>query len=856
MPPSLVSDPPRDVLRRDEAVWRAARVQDVRYDLALQLTAGSAHYTGRVLVAFELLPGEGAVWLDHTANAGDPSVFVNGVLLPDAQAGHRIVLPTDLRAGRIEVEVEFRHAYDHTGDGFHRFVDPEDATEYIYSNFQPFEAHRLFPCFDQPDIKARFRVTVDAPAHWSVVSATRAAVEDLPDGSRRHRFSETPRFSTYLLPVIAGEWHVVREERDGLSLGLYARRSMARFVEREAGELFEVTRQGFACYSELFDQPYAFGDKYDQLFVPEFNAGAMENVAAVTFHDSFLFRDPPTEPERLTRAEVVLHELAHMWFGDLVTMRWWDDLWLNESFATFLSFLALDEATRFRAAWQSFNGTLKPLAYRDDQRVTTHPIAARVEDTDEAELGFDGITYEKGASVLKQLVATIGRDAFRAGIREYFRRHAWGNATLADFLAALGDAASRPLEGWASLWIGTEGLNTIEATWEADDGRISRFTLLQGAPADHPTLRPHTMTVCLLDPALGGDALTTQLASIDGPSTEVPALVGLPVPAFVFPNHEDHAYAKVMLDPVSLAFARERLEDVEDPFIRQLVWTSLWDMVRDARLRSTEYLAMVRRHAPREADVALLDAILEQALPVLRRYVPETRIEQESRALIATARSVIGEQGRDEDDRRVWLRFSIAAAMEPADVAALEDLVDTGSAAGLPVDQEMRWGVAVKAVVLGLPGAAERVAIERARDASDRGQREAIRAQVAVPDAAVKAAAWDRIHGEGYGSDYLTRSAMAGFAWHSQRALLLPWRERFFERVRDIYRERDLGFAQSYLRWLYPATWAEPEVVERSTRLLDGLGPDEVQLRRHLMEARDDLERVIRARAFAETDPD
>jgi aminopeptidase N len=856
MPSITAIDPPRDVLQREEAVARAARVRDVSYDLDLELTAGSGHYTGSTTIRFELLPGGDAVWLDHTASAGTPDVLVNGERLGEAQVGHRVMLPGDLPPGRVEVRVDYRHAYDTTGDGLHRFVDPEDATEYVYSNFQPFEAHRLFPCFDQPDLKARYRVTVDAPAHWSVVSATRADIEELPTGRRRHRFAQTAPFSTYLLPVIAGEWHTVREERDGLSLGLYARRSMARLLEREAGELFEVTRQGFACYSTLFDHPYAFGDKYDQLFVPEFNAGAMENVAAVTFHDSFLFRDPPTEPERLTRAEVVLHELAHMWFGDLVTMRWWDDLWLNESFATFMSFLALDEATRFHAAWQYFNGTLKPLAYRDDQRVTTHPIAAEVRDTDEAELGFDGITYEKGASVLKQLVATIGRDAFREGIRMYFRRHAWGNATLADFLRALGDAAGRSLDTWAQLWIGTEGLNTIEVRWDADDGRITRFSIVQQAPPDHPTLRPHSMTIGLLDPALGGDALTIQQASIDGPVAEVPALVGLPVPAFVFPNHEDHDYAKVMLDPVSLAFARERLDDVDEPFVRQLVWTSLWDMVRDARLRSTEYLAMVRRHAPREMDVPLLDAVLEQAVPVLRRYVPESRLVEESRALVATAREVIAERDRPEDDRRVWLRFAIAAAGTPGDVADLEDLVHQGDTAALPVDQEMRWNIGIKAVSLRLPGAQQRIAIERLRDPSDRGHREAIRAEVAAPDASAKSVAWERIHGEGYGSDYLTRSALAGFIWHSQRELLLPWRERFFERVRGIYRVRDLGFAHAYLRWLYPAAWGEWEVVERSTRLLDELGPDEVQLRRHLMEVRDDLERVIRVRAFAETPTD
>ncbi len=577
----------------------------------------------------------------------------------------------------------------------------------------------------------------------------------------------------------------------------------------------------------------------------------MENVGAVTFHDSFLFRDPPTEPERLTRAEVVLHELAHMWFGDLVTMRWWDDLWLNESFATFMSFLALDEATRFTSAWQQFNGTLKPLAYRDDQLVTTHPIAGEVADTDEAELGFDGITYEKGASVLKQLVTTIGRDAFREGIRSYFRRHAWGNATLHDFLASLGDAAGRDLDEWARVWIRTASLNTIEARWATDDGRIVSFELHQGAPVDHPTLRPHAMRVGVLHTAQGGDALTVQAATIEGPSADVPALVGLPTPDFVFPNHEDHDYAKVILDPVSLAFARARLDEIDDSFLRQMVWSSLWDMTRDARLRSTEYLAMVRRHGPSESDVGLLDSILDQAIVALRRYVPEDRIAAEGAALVTTARAALDSTDRPDDDRRLWLRLAIAAASDAADLGALLELLDRAPDTGLPVDQEMRWEASVRAVAMGLPDAQARVERERDRDRSDRGQRAAIRAAVAPPAAEAKARAWERIHGAGYGSDYLTRAALAGFQWHEQRELLLPWREPFFEQVRTVYRERDLGLARAYLRALHPMGWGEPAVLGRSRRLLAELAPDEVQLRRHLLDLCDDMERLMRVRAFA-----
>ncbi len=512
----------------------------------------------------------------------------------------------------------------------------------------------------------------------------------MADGRRRHRFERTPRFSTYLLPLVAGQWHAIHEEQDGLSLGLYARRSMARLVEREAAELFEVTRQGFGFYAELFDQPYPF-DKYDQLFVPEFNAGAMENVGAVTFHDSFLFRDPPTEPQRLTRAEVVLHELAHMWFGDLVTMRWWDDLWLNESFATYMSFLALDEATRFSAAWRRFNGVLKPMAYRDDQLVTTHPVASDIADTDEAELGFDGITYEKGASVLKQLVATIGPERFRDGIRVYFRRHAWDNATFGRVPGCpRRRPPRRPSMEWARVWLEHRIPEYHRGALDDRGRRDHRDDAPpDGAPADHPTLRPHAMTIALVDPALGGDAVTTQQAAIAGRVADVPAVIGLPAPAFVFPNHGDHDYAKVILDPTSLAFARERLAELDDLLLRQLAWSALWDMVRDARLRSTDHLAMVRQQAPGERDASILDAILEQAVGGLRRYVPESAREDEGHRLVTTAVAAL-RTGDSDDDQRLWLRLAIAAVGSADDLRMLLDLVDGGPAgpgpAGRPGD--------------------------------------------------------------------------------------------------------------------------------------------------------------------------
>ena len=507
-----------NVLTQVEAADRAAVIHGVEYDLALSLRAGRPDYEGDVTIRFEHRDPAAGVFLDCT---GEEIVRLD---VNDADAlesegvrwsRNRLQLPGALlRAGNI-VRVVYRNAYDHSGVGLHQFRDPEDGAEYLYTQFEPYEAHRMLPCFDQPDIKARYRLRVAAPADWSVVSnapETGAAPAPAADGEpprRLHEFARTQLFSPYLLALIAGPYHVftdlhvspghVSDGQGETPLGIYCRKSLAAHMDPE--EFFEVTKQGLTFFAEFFDWPYPF-EKYDQLFVPEFNFGAMENVGAITFSERMVFRDPPTDLQRLNRAEVVLHEMAHMWFGDLVTMRWWNDLWLNESFATYMSYLAMQEATRFRGgAWPAFHARMKAWAYEQDQLVTTHPISGAVPDTDATFLNFDGITYGKGASVLKQLVAAIGREGFRDGMRHYFRTHAWGNTTLAQFLAALSHGAGRDLEEWSQLWLEQAGLNTLSAEWEAPDGRLSAFAVAQGAPPDHPTLRPHRVEIALFDAA-------------------------------------------------------------------------------------------------------------------------------------------------------------------------------------------------------------------------------------------------------------------------------------------------------------------------------------------------------------------
>jgi aminopeptidase N len=862
--------PGRDVLTQAEAAARATRVANARYDLSFELDRGAASYRGDATLRFDVR-GEGDLFLDFRGRSIE-RLEINGARVEPAWADCRILLPGGLLAPETRVRIVYENDHDRTGDGFHRFTDPEDGETYLYTDFEPFSAHRLFPCFDQPDLKASYRLSVTAPEGWEVIgNAPIARTIQAGPGRSTRELQETARFSTYVFALIAGPFAAFREEHRGVPLGLFCRRSLARHIDPD--ELFTLTRQGLDFYPDFFDYPYPFL-KYDQAFVPEFNAGAMENVAAVTHSERMIFRDRPTEHQRLNRAEVVLHEMAHMWFGNLVTMRWWNDLWLNESFATYMSYVALDEATRFKpSVWKSFNG-IKSWAYRQDQLVTTHPVAGEVVDTEHTFLNFDGITYGKGAAAMKQLVAAIGPDAFRAGMRRYFRRHEYGNATLREFLAALEEPSAgeppRDLAAWSRAWLERPSLNTLAADWRAEEGRIARLRVLQSAPEAYPTLRPHR-----IDVALGreeGGALVVESIPVhaDGQETEVPAARGRPAPVLVFPNHNDLTFAKIALDPASLAYVRAHLDRIADPLLRQLLGASLWSMVRDRQLSSRAYLALLREKLPLEEDLELCESALGNAVLCFTRYVPERDREAEASALCALALRALT-AAKSPDARLVWARALVSAAFSPADLDLAARLADGGAGIdGLEIDQEMRWTIAIKWIARGMPGAEERLAEERRRDPSDRGQRALLRAESARPDPAAKAAAWDRFHGEGYGSLHLTGAAMAGFNWSFQRELLEPYVEKFFQRAKGVFETRTHELASAYFNHLFPAYRVEPELLARSEALLATLtkgspdaGPPSPDadaesglpvLTRQLREANDELARAIACRELAAGD--
>jgi aminopeptidase N len=834
----------RERLTEAEAQVRALQISNTAYSLDLDLEAGGKLYRGDLTVTFDHSGGDTFMeWVGGRIDRFE----VNGQAHDPAWDGSRIALPARLLAAQNEIHISYERLYDKTGEGFHQFIDPEDGSEYLYTQFEPYSAHRLFPCFDQPDLKAIYRVSVTAPSDWAVVTAgAEIDRQELPGGRSRRVFAETLPFSTYLLAVCAGPFASVHDEHKGIPLGLYVRATHLEHLDAEP--IFSVTKKGMDFYADLFDEPYPFG-KYDQLFVPEFNWGGMENVAAVTYTDTVIFRDPPTEDQIARRAEYLLHELAHMWFGDLVTLKWWNDLWLNESFASYASYLALDADGRFPTVWQDFNYRMKLWAYREDQLPTTHKIADEVPSTDETFLNFDGITYGKGAAVLKQLVATIGMEAFRTGMQAYFRRHRFGNAALADFLASLQEGSGVDLVHWASRWLMAPSLNTIGAEWSATAGKIDGFDLRQTAPDDHPTLRPHHLEVALLD--ADGSARVLP-ASFDGPQHRVDEAIGTAAPVFVYPNWGDHGYAKVALDPISIAWAKANISEIGDPLLRQQVWASLWEMVRDQTFSSLDYLELVRTRLPQETSLSIVQMITATAGAAVGMYVPGDLIDAEAAAFVTAAGAAIGTVPQG-DLQVLWARALIGLASGPEEQATAAALLDDPPD-GLTIDQDMRWSVAVAGVAVGAADAGERLAAERERDGSDRGDRAMAGAEAARPSLEIKDEVWERLHNHGYDSLHLALAGASGFWRRRQQEMLEPYVPRFFEGLPGLFAEWEVEAARGYFTSFFPDYRIEQSTRDLIAGLLDrdDLGPI---LERMLVEKNDVLRRSMACRAFAAPEP-
>ncbi len=831
-------------LTRDEAAARAGLLAVSSYDVHLDLTDGSGApgegtFATTSTIRFTCREPGAGTHLDLTAPQVD-EVVLNGEVVDAPFDGNRITL-TGL-AAENELVVRARGAYMRTGEGLHRFVDPVDGSVYLYTQFETFDAHRMYACFDQPDLKATFRFTVQAPEDWVVVSNGAGS-----DEGGRWTFAETPRMSTYITALVAGPYASVHDEHDGIPLGIYCRRSLIQHLDPD--DLFTVTKQGFDFFHRVFGYRYPFG-KYDQLFVPEFNAGAMENAGAVTFLEDYVFRSKVTDAAYERRAETVLHEMAHMWFGDLVTMRWWDDLWLNESFATYMSVLAQVEATRYTRGWTTFANTEKTWAYRQDQLPSTHPIAADIADIDAVKVNFDGITYAKGASVLKQLVAWVGQDAFLSALGSYFRTHEYANTELRDLLGALETASGRDLSDWSAEWLETAGVNTLRASFDTDgDGVFTSFSIAQEAPEQWPTLRSHRVAVGCYD-LVEGQLVRTHREELDvvGAKTEVPAMVGRPQPDLVLVNDDDLTYAKIRLDERSLRTLTEHVGDFAESLPRALCWSAAWDMTRDAELPARDYVATVLNGIGRESDIGVVQSLLRQAQSAVTLFSDPSWIPTGRAQLASAAHDALLAAEAGSDLQLAWVRALAAVASSDEHLSLLAGLLD-GSATvpGLDVDTDLRWSLLHRLVVVGRAGDAE-IDAELVRDATAAGERHAATARAARPTDAAKDEAWRLAVQDESVPNAVQSSIIGGFWSADQLPLLERFVEPYFEAVGTVWETRTAEMAQNVVIGLYPSLLVSPAVVERTDAYLaaNDVPP---ALERLLLEGRDGVARSLRARA-------
>ncbi|MEU3276328.1 aminopeptidase N [Streptomyces antibioticus] len=827
------------VLTRDEAQNRAQLLDVHRYTIELDLTTGDETFESETAIRFTAR-ADGTTFVELKPAELRSATLDGHPLDPALRTGNRLPL-ADLTAGEHELRVHATMRYSRTGEGMHRFTDPTDGETYLYTQLFMDDVQRVFTAFDQPDLKAVFELTVTAPDGWSVLA--NGITEHLGDG--RWQAAPTPLISTYLVAVAAGPWHSVTTEHRGLPFGIHCRRSLAPHLDADADELLEITRQCFDRYHEKFDEPYPF-DSYDQAFVPEFNAGAMENPGLVTFRDEFVYRSAVTDTERQTRAMVVAHEMAHMWFGDLVTLRWWDDIWLNESFAEYMGYQTLTEATRFTDTWTDFGVVRKAWGYDADQRPSTHPVAPEaVPDTASALLNFDGISYAKGASALRQLVTWLGEKDFLAGINTHFARHRFGNATLADFIDSLAATTERDVHAWADTWLRTTGVDTLIPVVT---GAGSEHALT----VEHHGTRPHRIAVGLYDTDLADDDSPARLTPRERLHLDVPQSDPQPLgkrPALLLLNDGDLTYAKIRFDGRSFDTVRVCLSALPDPLTRAVVWNALRDAVRDGELAPADYLDIARAHLPRETDLALVQGVLAFAgTQIAGRYVgPDQRP-----AALATLGSLCRDLIRRTEDgdhpglRLIAVRHFIDVAAHPETITAW---LTEGTVPGGPeLDPDLRWRVLARLAVLGATDE-DAIAAELDRDPSATGREGAARCRAALPTEAAKEKAWAAMFASDDLSNYLFTATAQGFWQPEQADLTRPYVARFYEDAAAIAARRGPAIADAAGRWAFPAHAVDTDTLHLGENCLRDadLTP---ALRRKLVDQLDDLARALKVRSI------
>ena len=841
-------------ITRTESADRARLLSVESYHVALDLTQGEQTFGSTAVVRFSCAEPGTDSYADLVAETVH-EITLNGRALDPAVVHRdgRIALP-GLEAEN-ELRVSASCAYGTDGGGLGRYTDSADGKVYTYTNCEPSDARRVFANFEQPDLKSVFHVQVTAPANWTVLANTPAdsPVPSASGDSATWTFQPTERLSTYLVCVCAGEYVVVHDSHTTargqlIPLELAARASLAEYLEPE--EMFGVTKQGLDYYTTLFEADYPY-PKYGQIFVPEFRAGAMENPGLVTFTEQLLFRSKVTDTKYELRAMVVLHEMAHHWFGDYVTMKWWGDLWLNESFAEFSGTFVSAEATRFTEAWTTFANGRKTWGYAQDQLPSTHPIAADVETLGEALANFDGISYAKGASVLKALVAYVGREQFFAGVRAYFAEYAWGNASLGDLLAKLEQASGKDLSDWSKAWLETAGANTLASEFELDDeGRYTSFTVLQRAPQQHPHLRPHHIAIGLYN-RVDGALVRTHRVELDvtGARTAVPELVGAEQPDLVLLNDDDLTFALIEFDERSLSTLTESIGELTDSLARALSWSAAINLTLQARLSVPAFVRMLSNGMATEGAISVLQFLHQIAGQALRGYAPPEWIAQGKAELAAAALELLDGAEPGSDLQLAWAQLLAWTASTPEQLDHISGLLSGEvEVAGLSVDTDLRWSLLRRLAATGRAGDAE-IDAELARDSTDQGRNQALGARAAIPDAEHKAEAWRLLTETELGPEGVY-ALSDGFGLGEHAELTLPYAQAYFDVLPQLWAERPEQMRVLLAERTFPFFAASPDLLERVDAFL-AAQEREAAMKRVLAEARDTVVRQIRARSLA-----
>jgi aminopeptidase N len=837
-------------LKQVEAAQRSQILKVESYKIDLDVTTGAQTFLVKTTIKFAgLKPGE-TTFIDCVGKRVI-SAKLNGADFDPKFDGESIFLPSIAAENTLEIEHE--GIYSTSGEGLHRFVDPADDEVYLYTQFETGDARRMYACFDQPDQKATFSISTITPKHWEVISNYGAeSTKDL-DGDRKHiQFATSQVISTYVTAIVAGAYKSVHDEYKGektIPLGIYARKSFFQHVDAE--KIFEVTKQGFAYFEKTFGLAYPFG-KYDQIAVAEYNWGAMENVGCVTFHeDVLIFRSKVTERSYISRATTIHHEMAHMWFGDLVTMKWWQDLWLNESFAEWASYMSVSESTKYKHAWTEFNSVRKNWAYRADQLTSTHPIAVEMEDLDDVRTNFDGISYAKGASVLQQLVAHVGRDNFIAGLRTYFAKHAYKNTELSDLITELEATSGKDLTAWVATWLRTAGVNTLRPVVTLDGDKYASVSVKQEVPpmpVGSKELRPHHLFIGLFDLHDGTLVRRESIeVDIDGEFTEIKEFAGKKAADLLLINDHDQSYAKLRFDERSVETMKSYEGKLDDSLARGLIWASLWDSTRDGELSASDYIKIALNTLKGETDISMITATFMQIDTAIWAYVASQNRDAMRLAVANAAEAFLDKAKPGSDHQLQYARAFTNNAVTPAQFDRLKAMLD-GAIDGLTIDADLRWYIFLCGVKRGIYGPTE-IAAEADRDKTAHGKQYVAFAHAAIPSVAAKAAAFKSVTTDDL-SNSIHSYKCRGFNESIHGDLLEGFVDEYFDAILKVWATKGFEIAETTATLTFP-TWAiSDETVKKAQHWLDVTGKDASHaLRRTVAEGRDAMTRALKARA-------